>query len=712
MNGVADTEPGILLSTLPPSPRQQRLAFAVALASLAAFAALVPFAKLQLPQIWAFIPVYQSAVVINDLITVALLFGQYGILRWRALLALATGYLFTAFMGAVHMLSFPGIFAPSGLLGAGPQTTAWLFMLWHAGFPLAVIAYTLSGRPAPSPESQRWPRAAIAGSVVGAFAATCAATLLATVGHDALPAIMSGNRYTRILIYVVGFVWAANLLALVVLWRRRPRSVLDLWMMVVLCAWLLDIALSAVLNAGRFDLGFYAGRIYGLLASSFVLLVLLFESGALYMRVARALDGERRERRRAEEKTEELNKLTASLESEVEERTAELETMNVELQAEIVERESAESSAGEARQRLAGIIDSAMDAIITVDDHQRIVVFNTTAEALFGCPREEAVGAPLSRFIPERFRTAHARHIQLFGEGVIASRRMASQRIVTGLRSDGSEFPIDASISQLSLHGNKYYTVIVRDVTDRLRADEALQRSKEELYEMASVSATAREQEKSRIARELHDELAQSLTALRMDVAWLGQRGAAADAPSAAKLAAMETMLDRVVAATRRIASDLRPLMLDDLGLVPAAQWLVENFKERHGVACEIDVAPPDLELQDPQATAVFRIMQESLVNVARHAQASRVEITLARDDGEIRLRVADDGRGFDLSEARKENSFGLVGLRERAHLVDGQITIDSAPGRGTIVEVRIPLPRGERFLDSYEALRQAASRP
>jgi signal transduction histidine kinase len=291
---------------------------------------------------------------------------------------------------------------------------------------------------------------------------------------------------------------------------------------------------------------------------------------------------------------------------------------------------------------------------------------------------------------------------------------MASQRIVMGLRSDGTEFPIDASISQVSLHGRKYYTVIVRDVSERLRAEEALRRSKEELYEMATMSATAREQEKSRIARELHDELAQSLTALRMDVAWLGQRGAGADATSAAKLAAMETMLDRMVAATRRIAADLRPLMLDDLGLVPAAQWLVENFKERHGIACDIDIAPPDLELQDPQATAVFRIMQESLVNVARHAAASRVDITLSRANGEIRLRVSDDGRGFDLADPRKPNSFGLVGLRERAHLVDGRITIDSAPGRGTTIDVRIPLPRVEPSLDPYGALRQAAggSRP
>ena len=156
----------------------------------------------------------------------------------------------------------------------------------------------------------------------------------------------------------------------------------------------------------------------------------------------------------------------------------------------------------------------------------------------------------------------------------------------------------------------------------------------------------------------------------------------------------MEKMLDRSIAATRRIAADLRPLMLDDLGLVPAAQWLVENFKERHGVECEIVVTPPDLELTDPHATAVFRIIQESLANVARHAAAKRVEVDLSCGDRQIRLRVRDDGRGFDPTDPRKPNSFGLVGLRERAQLVDGEIRIDSAPGRGTSIEVRIPFER------------------
>ena len=391
----------------------------------------------------------------------------------------------------------------------------------------------------------------------------------------------------------------------------------------------------------------------------------------------------------------ELDALTESLEQRVAVRTAELDVANTELQAQIGERERAESDAHAARQRLAGIIDSAMDAIITVDEDQRIVLFNTTAERLFGCPQSEALGVPLTRFIPERFRATHADHIRRFGRAGVTSRRMATQRIVTGLRLNGGEFPIDASISQVTLDGRKYYTVIVRDVTERLRAEEALQRSKEELYEMAAVSATAREQEKSRIARELHDELAQSLTALRMDVEWLKNRGIPPEGPAASRLAAMETMLERTVKATRRIAADLRPLMLDDLGLVPAAQWLVENFKERHGIECDLTITPPDLELVDPHATAVYRIVQESLQNAAKHAGASRVDVDLACIDGHIHLQVRDDGRGFDLGDPRKPNSFGLVGLRERAHLVDGEITIDTAPGRGTRIDVRIPLPSG-----------------
>src|SRR5262249_30233196 len=161
-------------------------------------------------------------------------------------------------MAIVHLLTFPGLFAPTGLLGAGPQTTAWLYMFWHGGFPLLVIAYALCGN-----ERQDWRPAAIPVGVGAVAVAACGFAFIATVGHDVLPPIMREHRYTPAMIVVVSSVWALSVLALIALWRRRSGSVIDLWLIVVMCAWIFDIALSAVFNAGRYDLGFYAGRIYG-----------------------------------------------------------------------------------------------------------------------------------------------------------------------------------------------------------------------------------------------------------------------------------------------------------------------------------------------------------------------------------------------------------------------------------------------------------------
>jgi PAS domain S-box-containing protein len=358
----------------------------------------------------------------------------------------------------------------------------------------------------------------------------------------------------------------------------------------------------------------------------------------------------------------------------------------------ITERVRAESLLARSETRLRGILDSAMDAIITIDESQHIVLFNAAAEGMFGCPQEEAIGAPLTWFIPERFRGAHVSHVRGFGETGTASRRMGALRIVTGLRRDGEEFPIDASISQLTDRGSKFFTVILRDVTARVRAEEALSRSREELRELGATAHQAREQEKSRIARELHDELAQSLTALQMDVAWCKEKLPDAQEALAKKLERMETLLDTTVTATRRIAADLRPLMLDDLGLLPAVEWLVDNFTQRTGVPCELAVSTSDLKLHNAHSTAVFRIVQESLANIAKHARASRAEVAIEENGSEVTISVRDDGLGFSPQEPRKPNSFGLAGLRERAYLLGGEAAIISAPGRGTNIEVRLPV--------------------
>jgi len=360
-------------------------------------------------------------------------------------------------------------------------------------------------------------------------------------------------------------------------------------------------------------------------------------------------------------------------------------------------RRAVEGELHDVEARVTGIIESAMDAIISVDKTQHIVLFNAAAEAMFGCPRVEAIGAPLAWFIPERFRAEHERHMARFGEAGTSSRRMGGARIVMGLRRSGEEFPIDASISQITEGGKKFYTVILRDVTERVRAEEALRRSREELRELASGMDSVREQEKSRIAREIHDELGQALTALKLDTAWLAERLPAGQTGAAGKLKAMDAMIDATVAATRRISADLRPLVLDDLGLVSAAEWLVQEFTQRTGIPCELAVGSPDLELKDPHATAIFRVLQESLTNVARHAQARRVEVGLARADGAVTLSVRDNGRGFNPGDPRRPNSFGLMGLRERMSLLGGEVRIESQPGRGTTLHVQIPLEEKAR---------------
>ena len=289
MTDTPSSEPAFVLSNLPAGPGQHRLACGVILTSALVFAAIVPFAKVPLTPVPAFIPLYQSALFISDLVTAVFLFGQSRFSRSDKLVWVGGGYLFTALMSATHVLTFPGIFSPTGLLNAGPQTTAWLYLFWHVGFPCFVVVYALQKSGGRAWRGHRV-MAAIGGTIlaaVGAFA------LLATLGERFLPALIIDNHYTAAMMPAVGSVWILNLFALLLLMRRRPYAVLDLWLMVTMCAWLFDIALSALLNAGRYDLGFYSGRIYGLVAASLVLIVLVIENSKLYVELMRLRDDDR-----------------------------------------------------------------------------------------------------------------------------------------------------------------------------------------------------------------------------------------------------------------------------------------------------------------------------------------------------------------------------------------------------------------------------------
>jgi PAS domain S-box-containing protein len=347
----------------------------------------------------------------------------------------------------------------------------------------------------------------------------------------------------------------------------------------------------------------------------------------------------------------------------------------------------------EAQARLSAIVDSAMDAVITVDEEHRVVLFNRAAEQMFACPRAEALGSALDRFLPTRFRAAHRRHIEQFGSTGVSSRLMGEQTTLWALRGE-TEFPIEASISQATQDGRRYYTVILRDITRRRQSEEALLRQQEELRQLSAQVLEAREEEKTRIARELHDELGQMLTALKMDLGSLRTSLTDREPALGAKAAAMDEVLDRTVAATRRIAADLRPLMLDDLGLAEAAQWLVNDFGKRTGVRVRIETEGGErLEnLERAVANTLYRALQESLTNIARHAGATNAWVVLAADGGRIRLEIEDDGRGIAPEDMAKLRSLGLKGMRERVHYIGGSIEISRAPRGGTRLHLSVPL--------------------
>jgi len=342
--------------------------------------------------------------------------------------------------------------------------------------------------------------------------------------------------------------------------------------------------------------------------------------------------------------------------------------------------------------QLHGILQSAMDAIITIDEQQRIVLFNAAAERIFRCPASQAVGGTLDRFIPERFQTAHRAHVGHFREQGITTRRMGDETVLYGLRADGEEFPLEASISRIETGGGGLLTVILRDITERKRAQDILEETHRQLHELYAAMHDVREAERMRIARELHDELAQWLTALKMDVSWLAARLPGAEKPLIDKVEKMKKLVDAMVGAVRRIAADLRPAMLDDLGLTPAVEHLVHEFSQRTGIVVSLDLDAGAGEFKDPLVTAIYRMVQEALTNVARHAGATEVRVSVRVVGERLKVAVGDNGRGADPEALNKEKSYGLRGIRERARTLGGVASIRAAGQGGTLVEIEIPV--------------------
>ncbi len=276
--------------------------------------------------------------------------------------------------------------------------------------------------------------------------------------------------------------------------------------------------------------------------------------------------------------------------------------------------------------------------------------------------------------------------------------RRAAQRNCRGeirLQSrKGAPLSVHLSLNPLRLDSTRAVCLIASDLSEMKRAEQELRASSEQLRNLAAHLLSVREEERARISREVHDELGQSLTAVKMDLAWLAGRVPRTNGQMLKRIRSTQQLADSIIQSIRKISTELRPAVLD-LGLAAAVEWQVQEFQARFGIQCKVRLLTREVVTSNA-STGMFRIFQETLTNVARHAKATRVEVVLQKQRDRLVLLVHDNGRGFDQADPSLSKSLGLLGMRERAAILGGQVDISSAPGKGTTVTAWIPLPSPE----------------
>jgi len=258
----------------------------------------------------------------------------------------------------------------------------------------------------------------------------------------------------------------------------------------------------------------------------------------------------------------------------------------------------------------------------------------------------------------------------------------------------GAPLSVHLSLNPLRLDSTRAVCLIASDLSETKRAEQELRASSEQLRNLTAHLQSVREEERARISREVHDELGQSLTAVKMDLAWLAGRLPQRDGPMLKRIRSTQQLADSIIRSIRRISTELRPAVLD-LGLAAAVEWQVQEFEARSGIRCKVRLLTRQVVASNA-STAMFRIFQETLTNVARHAKATRAEVVLQKQRDRLVLLIHDNGRGFDQADPSLSKSLGLLGMRERAAILGGRVSISSAPGKGTTVTAWIPLPSPE----------------
>lgn len=395
----------------------------------------------------------------------------------------------------------------------------------------------------------------------------------------------------------------------------------------------------------------------------------------------------------------------------------------------VTEQRRSERALRESEERFRLIVQGVQEyGIFQLDSSGNVVSWNAGAARLMGYRAEEIIGKHFSVFYPKE-EVLHTKPERNLAE---AARAGQAEEEGWRIRKDGSRFWANVLMTALrDARGNlRGYAKLTRDMTERREREEALTRAKEllelrveqraavltrvneelrveiaerkhaeeqfketlaQLRALAGRLQSVREEERESIAREIHDELGQACTAIKMDLALIGRKITKKQTQLRAKIESSMQVVDDMIVTLRRIASDLRPRTLDDLGLAAALEWQSQEFEKRSGIHCHLVLPLEPLNLDSERSTAIFRIFQESLTNVTRHAQATSVEARLEIEQDQLIFRVHDNGKGFDPEEAKAKKSLGLVGMQERALLLQGDVRIEGIPGAGTTMILRIP---------------------
>lgn len=347
-----------------------------------------------------------------------------------------------------------------------------------------------------------------------------------------------------------------------------------------------------------------------------------------------------------------------------------------------------------ARDQSESIINSLPGIFYLYDREGKFIRWNKNFELVSGYSSEE-----ISRMHPLDFFKGREKNML---EKKIKTVFMVGHADVQAHfhTKSGESIPYYFNGRRANFDGTDYLIGMGIDITDRVKAENEMHERTAEIQKLTAYLEQVREEERTRISREIHDELGQQLTGLKMDVSWIDKKIAnGTDDQIRVRISAMITLIDETVKTVRRISSELRPGILDDLGLAPALEWQCQEFEKRTGIKSECKTDQSDFNIERNLSTNIFRVYQEALTNIARHGQATFVKTSLTKTEEYIILTIEDNGIGFDLEEVKNKNSLGLVGMRERAILFHGDLTIQSEKGRGTLITLRIPLSESIKSL-------------